>query len=235
MAEFTAHIANLGKYNAGVLADTTLSFPATTEQVQAALGEIGIDRLFSSEIVILDYNIGIKGVARALGEYTHIDELNYLASRLEGLDPEDMGKFIAAVEHGEYAGSAEQLINLTYNLDRYELYPVQNAEEYGLWLVDELAAWNCRNRHGIILTLKPTARPPPSMRAAPSLPAGICWPGPTRFRRSMTASTSRSSTRCSSTPSSRRSLCPAPTGAETAPSGSAHEGAFFVPGSGWKW
>ena len=140
MAEFTAHIANLGKYNAGVLADTTLSFPATTEQVQAALGEIGIDRLFSSEIVILDYNIGIKGVARALGEYTHIDELNYLASRLEGLDPEDMGKFIAAVEHGEYAGSAEQLINLTYNLDRYELYPVQNAEEYGLWLVDELAA-----------------------------------------------------------------------------------------------
>ena len=32
------------------------------------------------------------------------------------------------------------MINLTYNLDRYELYPVQNAEEYGLWLVDELAA-----------------------------------------------------------------------------------------------
>ena len=81
MAEFTAHIANLGKYNAGVLADTTLSFPATTEQVQAALGEIGIDRLFSSEIVILDYNIGIKGVARALGEYTHIDELCATVSR----------------------------------------------------------------------------------------------------------------------------------------------------------
>ena len=32
------------------------------------------------------------------------------------------------------------LINLTYNLDRCELYPVQNAEEYGRWLIDELRA-----------------------------------------------------------------------------------------------
>ena len=140
MAEFTAHIANLGKYNAGTLADTGLSFPATTGQVQEALRKIGVDGLRYEEIIVLEYSIGVKGVARALGEYTHIDELNYLAGRLEGLDPEDMEKFIAAVKHGEYAGSAEQLINLTYNLDRYELYPVQNAEEYGLWLVDELAA-----------------------------------------------------------------------------------------------
>lgn len=138
MVEFTANIANLRKYGGGVLCDTVLSFPITTEQVQAALREIGIDRLFSSEIIILDYSIGVKGVARALGEYTHIDELNYLASRLNELDPEELMKFTAAVEHGEYASSAEELINLTYNLDHYELYPVQNAEEYGLWLVDEL-------------------------------------------------------------------------------------------------
>ena len=140
MVEFSANIANLRKYGGGVLCDTTLSFPTTTEQVQAALREIGIDRLFSSEIIILDYSIGVKGVARALGEYTHADELNYLASRLNELDPEELMKFSAAVEHGEYASSAEELINLTYNLDHYELYPVQNAEEYGLWLVDELMA-----------------------------------------------------------------------------------------------
>ena len=138
MVEFTANIANLHKYGGGVLCGITLSFPTTTEQVQAALREIGVDRLFSSEIIILDYSIGVKGVARALGEYTHIDELNYLASRLNELDPEELMKFTAAVEHGEYASSAEELINLAYNLDHYELYPVQNAEEYGLWLVDEL-------------------------------------------------------------------------------------------------
>ena len=87
MAEFTAHIANLGKYNAGVLADTTLSFPATTGQVQEALRKIGVDGLRYEEIIVLEYSIGVKGVARALGEYTHIDELNYLSSRLEDLDP----------------------------------------------------------------------------------------------------------------------------------------------------
>jgi len=138
MVEFTAYIANLGKYNAGVLADTPLSFPATTEQVQAALREIGVDGLRYEEIIILDYNISVKGLTRALGQYADIDELNYLASRLNELDPEELEKFTAAVECGEYASSPEELINLTYNLDRYEFYPVQNAEEYGRWMIDEL-------------------------------------------------------------------------------------------------
>lgn len=131
MAEFTANIANLGKYSAGVLTDTTLSFPTTKEQVQAALREIGVDGLRYQEIIILEYSIGVNGVARVLGEFAHLDELNYLASRVNGLDPEELLKFTAAVEHGEYADSLEDLINLTYNLDRCELYPVQNAEEYG--------------------------------------------------------------------------------------------------------
>lgn len=140
MIEFTANIANLRKYGGGVIDDTELSFPATTEQVQAALQRIGVDGLRCQEVIILEYSIGVKGVARALGEYAHIDELNYLASRLNELDPEELMKFTAAVEHGEYASSAEDLINLTHNLDRYELYPVQNAEEYGRWLIDELRA-----------------------------------------------------------------------------------------------
>ena len=32
--EFTALIANLGKYAAGIVAETPLAFPTTTEQVQ---------------------------------------------------------------------------------------------------------------------------------------------------------------------------------------------------------
>ncbi|MDE6261481.1 MAG: antirestriction protein ArdA [Oscillospiraceae bacterium] len=138
MVEFTANIANLQTYNIGLTRSIDLSFPTTTEQVQGALYRIGVYGIRCQEVIILDYSIGIKGVARALGEYTHIDELNYLASRINGLDPEELLKFTAAVEHGEYANSAEDLINLTYNLDHYEIYPVQNAEEYGLWLVDEL-------------------------------------------------------------------------------------------------
>lgn len=139
MVEFKADITNLSLYNIGLTKSAILSFPTTAEQVQKTLRSIGVTDP-QWEIIVLDYSIGIKGVARALGEYTHIDELNYLASRLNELDPEELTKFTAAVEHGEYASSAENLINLTYNLGRYELYPVQNAEEYGLWLVDELMA-----------------------------------------------------------------------------------------------
>lgn len=136
--EFTASIANLAKYNAGVLSDTFLSFPATTEQVQAALREIGVDGLRYEEIIVLEYSVGIKGVATGLGEFAHIDELNYLASRISELSPEEMEKFSAAIECGEYASNIEDLINLTYNLDHYEIYPVHTPEEYGRWLIEKM-------------------------------------------------------------------------------------------------
>ena len=137
--EFTANIANLGKYTAGVIAETELSFPTTTEQVQAALRSIGVDGLRYEEIIIKEYSISIEGVAPLLGEYAHIDELNYLAMRLDSLSPEDLNKFIAAVRHGEYASEMQDLINLAYpcNLACYTLLPeVKSYEDYGRHLVD---------------------------------------------------------------------------------------------------
>ena len=77
--EFSANIANLGKYNAGVLAAAWLSFPVTTEQVQSVLREIGVDGLRYEEVIILEYSTSIKGLAGRLGEFVPIDELNYLA------------------------------------------------------------------------------------------------------------------------------------------------------------
>ena len=53
--DFSANIANLGKYNAGVLAAALLSFPATTEQVQSVLREIGVDGLRYEEVIILEW------------------------------------------------------------------------------------------------------------------------------------------------------------------------------------
>lgn len=137
--EFTAHIANLGKYNAGILTDALLTFPTTTEQVQAALRSIGVDGLRYEEYIITEYSIGTDGVAPLLGEYANIDELNYLAMRLECLSPADLQKFVAAVRHGEYASELRDLINLSYpcNLECYTLLPaVKNYEDYGRHLVD---------------------------------------------------------------------------------------------------
>ena len=135
--EFSANIANLGKYNAGNLAAAWQTFPATTEQVQSVRREIGVDGLRYEETIILEYSIGIKGLAGRLGEFVPIDELNYLASRITELTPEEREKFTAAVSHGEYGDSMQHLINLTYNLDCYEFLPdVRTEEDYGRWLVD---------------------------------------------------------------------------------------------------
>ena len=71
--EFSANIANLGKYNAGVLAAAWLSFPATTEQVQSVLREIGVDGLRYEETIILEYSASVKGLAAKLGEWESID------------------------------------------------------------------------------------------------------------------------------------------------------------------
>ena len=137
--EFTALIANLGKDVAGIIAETPLSFPTTAERVQEALRKIGVDGLRYEEIIVKEYSIGVEGVAPILGEYAHIDELNYLAHRLAQLSPEDMRKYIAAVRHGDYASDVQDLINLTYpcNLEQFTLLPdVRSYEDYGRYLVD---------------------------------------------------------------------------------------------------
>lgn len=137
MSEITVHLSNLGKYAAGELTDTVLVFPTTTEQVQAALQEIGVDGLRYEEIIITDISTDIPNLAFYLGEHDSLDELNYLACRLQSLVPDEREKFTAAVHHGEYCGSLQDLINLTYNLSCYDLFPkIKDVEDYGRFLVD---------------------------------------------------------------------------------------------------
>ena len=133
-----AHIANLAKYNAGVLRYVPLNFPTDTETVQNALRYIGVDGLRYESTIILDYESQIPGFRTAMSEYANIDEINYLAVRYAELTDFEKAMFQGAAEHGEYADSLKDLINLTYNLGCYDLLPdVSDAEAYGYWLVDE--------------------------------------------------------------------------------------------------
>lgn len=137
----SAYIGNLGKYNEGVLAVEPLRLPASTEEVQAVLSKIGVDGVRYEEIHIVDYETDVAGLRARLGENESIDELNYLASLLEEMDSGELKKFEAAVALGEYAGSVEDLINLTQNLDCYEFYPdVKTKEDLGQYLIDEAGA-----------------------------------------------------------------------------------------------
>ena len=135
--EFTAFIENLNHRTRGFLSGAHLTFPTTTELVQATLNIIGVDGLRNEEIIVTDYTISIPGLRSVLGEYASIDELNYLAHRIQGMTPEEQAKFVSALKHGEYADGLQGVINLTYNLDCYELIPaVTTYEEYGRYLAE---------------------------------------------------------------------------------------------------
>ena len=136
-----AYVTNLGKYNEGYLVGEYLAFPTTTEEVQALLKRIGIDGVRYEEFFITDYETDIPGLYDCLGEYESIDELNYLAELLDGLNKGEMEVFTAAVEHGEHTGSVKELINLTQNLDCYDYYPgVTDDETLGHIYVEDIAA-----------------------------------------------------------------------------------------------
>ena len=143
-----AFITNLGKYNEGTLAGEWVSFPATPEEVKKALEKIGIgakDEFGNvyEEWFITDYNCDVDGLAKNInfGEYENLDELNYLASKIGELNSYQLEKFQAVLEVSDYTGSIKDVINLTDNLDKYEVYPdVKNCEDLGIYYVDEIGA-----------------------------------------------------------------------------------------------
>ena len=134
-------MTNLGKYNEGQLAYERVAFPTDTETVQAALKKIGIDGIRYEEIFISDYDGSMPQLHKHLGEYESIDELNHLACLLSELDKEELAKFEAVMDSGEYTGSVKDLINLSQNLDSYSFYSdVHTEEDLGRMYLQELEA-----------------------------------------------------------------------------------------------
>ena len=79
MTVFEAYITNLGKYAEGQLVGETLKFPATTEEVQSLLKNIGVDGVRYEEFFITAFDGDVMGLYDYLTEYENLDELNHLA------------------------------------------------------------------------------------------------------------------------------------------------------------
>ena len=141
---FEAFITNLGKYNEGVLVGEWVKFPTTAEELQKVFERIGIGSKDDfghpyEEWFITDYDCYVDGLYEMLGEYENLDELNYLASKLEELDDHDYEHFQAAMQVSDYTGSVKDLINLINNLDKYEIYPgVDDYSDLGRYYIDEV-------------------------------------------------------------------------------------------------
>ena len=139
---FSAYVTNLGLYpERGVEVGEYLEFPTTAEDVQALFARIGIDGIRYEEYFITDYESDVLGLYDHLGEYESLDELNYLAHLLDEMGPDELAKFEAAMDAGEYTGSVKDLINLAQNLDCYEFYPdVNNEDDLGRLYIQDFEA-----------------------------------------------------------------------------------------------
>lgn len=141
-----AFITNLGKYNEGALVGEWVKFPTTSEEMQKVFKRIGIGEKDDfgqpyEEWFITDYDCYVNGLYDLLGEYANLDELNYLATKLDDMSQDEYGRFQAALEIGEHTGSIEELINLTMNLDCYDFYPdVHDHDDLGRYYIEELDA-----------------------------------------------------------------------------------------------
>lgn len=134
---FEAYITNLGKYNEGELVGEWVKFPTTSEELQKVFERIGIGSKDDfgnpyEEWFISDYDCYVDGLYEKLREYENLDELNYLASKLDELDDHDYNHFQAAMQISDYTGSIKDVINLIDNLDKYEIYPGVESDLYNL-------------------------------------------------------------------------------------------------------
>ena len=141
---FAAFVTNLGKYNEGELVGEWVKFPTTAEEMQKVFKRIGIGEKDDfgyayEEWFITDYDCYVDGLYDKLGEYANIDELNYLASKLDDMMQYDYDKFCAAVSMGEHTNSIQDLINLTENLDCYDVYSdIRDDDDLGRYYLEEV-------------------------------------------------------------------------------------------------
>lgn len=145
MSAFKIFLTNLGKYNEGELVGEWVELPTTKEKLSQVMKRIGIgskDAFGQSyeEWFISDYDCEISYLVECLGEYENLNELNYLAEKIEELDEYDFKMFESVLEYDGGGGirGAADVINVIENLDCYRLYDgAYNERDLGWCLLEE--------------------------------------------------------------------------------------------------
>ncbi len=143
---FAAFITNLGKYNEGELVGEWVKFPTTAEELKQVFDRIGIGKEDDfgnpyEEWFITDYDCYVGDLYDKLGAYENLDELNYLASKLEEMNESEYAQFQAGMEIGDHTDSLQDISNLTENLDCYEIYSgIRDDDDLGRFYIEELSA-----------------------------------------------------------------------------------------------
>ena len=140
MSSLKIFLTNLGKYNEGELVGEWVDLPITRDEMKEVFNRIGVGKPPYEEYFITDYESDVTGLTEILGEFENLNELNYLASRLDELGSYDIDVFEAAIEAG-IPNDVSDLIDLTNNLDDLTLFTdVNDDEDLGYYYADELCA-----------------------------------------------------------------------------------------------
>ena len=126
----------------------SIPLPATAEEMQPFFAEMNITEW--REIKIFEVESDIRGLGVKLTDIisdngldsSTLDELNYLATRIEGMSETGFQIFAANIEAGRYAGSIAEMINLTFNenLNQFDVFPTFDDHDYGDILVNQFMA-----------------------------------------------------------------------------------------------
>ena len=106
-----------------------VSFPTTPDAIRDIFQRLDIG---PSQWSIANVNCHIDSITDVIQECTDLDELNYLAVKLEQLGEHEFDQFCAVLEINEHNDSMEELINLCDNLECYEFTPeIYDEEDLG--------------------------------------------------------------------------------------------------------
>ena len=133
--QFSILIDSRSRFETGQPGGTWLDMPATKEQLHEAMKSVGITADNPQDFFIHGYSCPEeKHIALPYDMVcaADVDSLNFLAARLEQLDPAELGKLNAALQQKQGFENIEQVIDFTYNVDYFVHIPeVQNSRDLG--------------------------------------------------------------------------------------------------------
>ena len=97
-----------------------VSFPTTPEAMKELFLRLDIG---PSDWNITNVECNVYGIRETVWQCNSLDELNYLAAKLDELDVASIGTYQSLIEIDKHCDSVPELINLTDNLDCYDVEP----------------------------------------------------------------------------------------------------------------
>lgn len=118
-SKLSVYISNLGEYVAGVLHGTWIKLPVPQENLESILVSIGVDdhigEYFIADAESMFANLHIS-------EFSRIEELNELASKLDELPDYEIDK-LGAILECECSMTVAEILAIIDDLDSFDLIP----------------------------------------------------------------------------------------------------------------